>query len=81
MKVRQSALAVLDDGTALLAGPDGARDGIRLAIRPPGGRFGRARLIARQGFAPRIAVAGRTATIVYSVGDAGEARYVTVARR
>ncbi len=81
VRVRQSALAVLDDGTALFAGPDGARDGIRLAIRPRGGRFGRARLIARHGFAPQIAVAGRSATIVYSVGNAGEARYVTVTRR
>ena len=49
---RQGVLATLADGTMLFAGPDGGRDGIRLAIPPPGGRFARARLILPAAFQP-----------------------------
>jgi hypothetical protein len=74
-------LAMLDDGTALFLGPNGPRDGIRLAIRPPGSAFARARLILTPGSAPIVAVAGLRATVVYVKGDGQDARFVTLSRR
>ncbi len=76
----QGALATLADGTTLFAGPDGWHDGIRLAIRPPGGRFARARLILPGAYSPTIAVSDSRATLVY-LNRRAVARFVTLSRR
>jgi hypothetical protein len=76
----QGALAILNDGTTLYAGPDGPRNSIRLAIRPPGGRFARARLILPAAYSPIIAVSGPRASLVYLQHN-GVARFVTLSRR
>ena len=76
----QAVLATLADGTMLFAGPDGGRDGIRLAIRPPGGRFARARLILPAASSPTIAASGSRATLVYLDRHA-VARFATLSRR
>jgi hypothetical protein len=75
-----STVAVLDDGTALLVHAD-ASDVLQLAIRPRGGRFGRARAIARHARFPIVVVGtGRRAMIVYEDVAARAMRYVTAGR-
>ena len=81
-KVTDSTVAMLDDGTALLVAPHGSRFGIYLAVRPPGGVFGRARRIVPRGLWPVLAAAtGERAAVLYGLGGASVRRYVTVTRR
>jgi hypothetical protein len=54
-KGRNAVAAIGADGTAAVAWTD-RRDALKVAVRPPGARFGAARRLARYGAEPRVAV-------------------------
>jgi hypothetical protein len=76
----QGAFAILDDGTALFAGPPGIDGAVRIAIRPPAGRFARAQLVLPHAHDPIIAATGSRAALVYRQPDE-VSRFVTLSRR